>query len=135
MMLDWSSRSKAAAQRTWITAVVAVVAFGGGAVPATAAPGSTGTQYLGVVRLFSHDNFTGPVFSTSYRDCADAWELQIDRVVASFENRPPVGCQVRLQNSRYEHVVLCFGRDVIPINFRWTPRLRIQPGPTPPCRF
>lgn len=104
------------------------------ASPALAGPAGTGeaTQQAGRVTLFQNDNLTGPSTQFSYTDCQGSSFPTGLPFVSSFENDPPLGCQVSLVQANTSFV-LCDGRGRVPLEFRRASLVRVGPGFTLSC--
>jgi hypothetical protein len=114
------------------SAFAAAALLGAAAGPAAAATGESGASASGRLILFQNPDFTRPTDIIDYSACRLV--RQVSGSVASFDNRPPSGCQVTLQNRSGMTMRLCAGRDVIPLSFRQSPTVRVQAGLSLPCR-
>ncbi|MCA2220814.1 hypothetical protein [Nonomuraea aurantiaca] len=56
-------------------------------------------------------------------------------VIDAFINEPLPGCQAVLVNTSGTRKVLCVGRGSVPVEFRRSARVIIQPGTAPACTF
>ncbi|MBC6459107.1 hypothetical protein [Actinomadura sp. HBU206391] len=85
----------------------------------------------GQLTLFAGPDFTGAATVVDYTTCGLV--RQVSGQVGAFDNRPLPGCRVALNNSAGASFTLCAGRGVVPVAFRQSPRVRIQPGDSSPC--
>lgn len=118
----------------WRMAIVLAVGVVVGSLagqPASAAQGSA----AGSVILFETTMFGGDTARISYLGCATrvAVPAHLDQV-GSYDNRPPIGCQVALVGPAGSHV-LCTGRAVVPLPFRDATEVRVSAGRSVLCRL
>jgi hypothetical protein len=128
-----SSYRRSAPRRAGLLRIALAGVLTAAAILVSGVPAQAAVKEPGSLTLYSRPDFTGVVQHFEYFGCTPPANLRVAPPVASFDNQPPVGCQVHLVGFTSAGYTLCGGRGVVPVQARNPWLVRIQPGLTRPC--